>query len=194
MKVTFDNCYEVKIQHRISNRKRGGLSCSIRSYYVARAHLSRLGLVGSLVSTSVFWYAGSCNLTCRQISKLKGVQQSMLEKMIVCRRRNDGQVGESMERWHSRIKQLKSHKRFLDWDRRYYRDDFKWAGRVAHFGCFAPLLPTANIAGTCIAYLHQPTTTLMTPSPASAACCSSPTGRCCRITLTDPDIVCSTCS
>ena len=48
------------------------------------------------------------------------------------RRVTDEALGDFMERLHSKIKQLKSMSKFLDWDRRYHKSVYEWAGHVAH--------------------------------------------------------------
>ena len=83
------------------------------------------------VCTSLFRCSGSWNLTATQVSKLRGIQQAMLHKMIALRRRDDEPLQVFMERLNSKIKRLKIANRFEDFDRMYHRSVFKWAGHVA---------------------------------------------------------------
>ena len=52
--------------------------------------------------------------------------------MVAAKRFTDEPLGNYMERFHSRIKQLKAMSKFLDWDRRYHKSVYEWAGHVAH--------------------------------------------------------------
>ena len=134
--VTFDNCFEVELQNRFAR--------AWRAFYKYRHLLccktapiaSRFRLLASLVENALFWCSGSWNLTARQIQKLRGIQQSMLEKMVAVRRHTDETMGHFMERFHSRIKQLKMTSEFLDWDRRYHKSVYEWAGHVAHMRAY----------------------------------------------------------
>ena len=92
---------------------------------------NRLLLLNSLVSNSLLWCSGSWNLTTVQLSKTRGLQQELLQKMIVVQRGRDEPMDEFMERWRSRIKSVKEAYSFEDWDRRYHRSVFHWAGHVA---------------------------------------------------------------
>ena len=91
----------------------------------------RLELLSSLVKTSLFWCAASWNLTSRQVSKVKGIQQKMLHKMIRLSQRLDEDKMSFMTRLNSKIKHLKILHNFQEWDRYYFALAFKWAGHVS---------------------------------------------------------------
>jgi hypothetical protein len=134
VQLTFDNCFEVELQNRIGR--------AWRAFY-KYAHLlccqraplgNRFQLLQSLVSTSLFWCAGSWNLTAKQASKLRGVQQDMLQKMVRLSRRPGKETDDYMYRLRLKIKRLKDTHSFIDWDRRAYSSMFSWAGHVARIG------------------------------------------------------------
>ena len=90
-----------------------------------------------LVATSLFWCSGSWNLTCKQISQLRDLQQAMLQKMFVIRRRPLEPMCDFMRRWRSKIKQLKI-RHSIDWERHYHRSVFKRGGHVARIVQYHP--------------------------------------------------------
>ena len=132
--LSFDNSFEVELQNRIAR--------AWRAFY-KYAHLLRcrtapvsvrLKLLTNLVSSSLFWCAGSWNLTARQRSKLRGVQQDMLQKMITLRRLPDEDSQTFMSRLRHKIKRLKALSGFIDWDRLACRLRLNWAGHLARMG------------------------------------------------------------
>ena len=91
----------------------------------------RLELLNSLVSHSLFWCSGSWNLTKRQESKLRGVQQKMLLKMVGIRPVTDETKPEYMARANRRLKHLKTFHKVAEWDKAYLKSIFSWAGHVS---------------------------------------------------------------
>ena len=81
VKITFDNCFETELQNRISRAWRAFYKHKHLLCCRAAPISSRFRLLCSVVCPALFWCAGSWNLTARQVSKLRGVQQSMLEKL-----------------------------------------------------------------------------------------------------------------
>ena len=70
-------------------------------------------------------------MTGRQISKIRGVEHKMLQRMIGCRRRLDEAFDDFMQRWNAKIRDAKLLHGFLDSDRHYWRSVFSWGGHVA---------------------------------------------------------------
>jgi len=91
----------------------------------------RFRLLVVLVVCSLFWCSGSWNLTSRQISKLRGVQLKMLQKIIGCRPRPGEAVEVFMERWNAKVKRAKVLHSCMDLDHHYWRSVFSWGGHVA---------------------------------------------------------------
>ena len=60
----------------------------------------------------------------------------MLEKMVALRRHDEEPLDRFMERFHRKIKHLKTLHGFIDWDRRYHMAVFTWAGHVAHMKAY----------------------------------------------------------
>ena len=96
-----------------------------------RAAWRSLETCGNLVSNSLFWCAGSWNLTKRQVSKLRGLQLDMLHKMVSLQRLPNEADDCFMTRLNSKIKRLKLHYGHEDWDQKYWTISFRWAGHVA---------------------------------------------------------------
>ena len=131
--VTFDNSFEKELGNRISRAWRAFWKCADVLCCRSAPIQQRLSLLQLLVASSLFWCSGSWNLTARQVSKLKGLQQKMLRKMITVRRITHEDTAAHVARLHSRIKHFKERHAFEDWDRIYHRSIFKWAGHVVRF-------------------------------------------------------------
>ena len=131
MQLTFDNGSEVELQNRIAR--------SWRAFYKYRDLLccraapwkNRLSLLNTVVRTSLFWCSGSWNLTRRQVSKLRGVQQHMQQKMLCLKRAPQEEQRNFMARLNSKIKLLNHCHQFQSWERWYYRSVLGWAGHVS---------------------------------------------------------------
>jgi len=93
-------------------------------------------LLSLLVGHSLFWCSGSWNLTSRQFSKIRGLQQDMLHKMVRLRRPQGENIECFMERLNSKIMRIKLNHSFEDWDQRVKRNVFSWAGHVAHMASY----------------------------------------------------------
>ena len=136
VQVTFDNSFESELQIRISR--------SWRAFYKYKHLLchrdsplkDRLSLLCSLVSNSLFWCAGSWNLTKRQASKLRGLQLSMLQKMITLKRFPAESDESFMSRLNSKIKHLRIFHKLDAWDKQYYKIMFQWAGHVSRMASY----------------------------------------------------------
>ena len=129
--VTFDNSFEKELRNRMSRAWRAFWKCSDLLRCQAAPIKDRLRLLQVLVSSPLFWCCGSRNLTAGQLSKLRGIQQNMLQKMLPVRRREGEQAQEHTMRTNSRINGLKHLHAFQDWDRIDHKSLFKWAGHVA---------------------------------------------------------------
>ena len=113
--VSFDNSCEIELQNRMDR--------AWRAFY-SNAHLlccrkaplkDRLLLLVSLVASCLLWCCSSWNATGKQISKIKGLQQAMLQKMIPVKRWEGESMDRFMQRFHSRIKRVKQANNFTEW-------------------------------------------------------------------------------
>ena len=84
--VCFDNCFEVELQNRISRAWRAFYKFADLLCCQAAPWKNRLQLLSLLVGHSLFWCSGSWNLTARQVSKVRGLQQDILHKMVRLKR------------------------------------------------------------------------------------------------------------
>ena len=136
--VTFDNVFEVELQHRISRAWRAFYSfvdvlcCRVAPWG------ARLELLTVLVSTSLFWCSGSWNLTARQCTKLRGIQQQMLQRMLGSRPCSEETKEEFMIRTNSKLKEIKQRHGVKGWDAVYHGSVFQWAGHVARIPQYDP--------------------------------------------------------
>lgn len=138
VQLTFDNCFEVELQIRIGRAWR---ACHKYAHLLCcqRAPLgNRSQLLQSLVPTTLFWCSGSWNLTAKQVSKLRGVQQDMLQKMVTLSRRPHEETADYMYRLRHKIMHLKVRHSFIDWDRRVYSSMFSWTGHVTRTRQYDP--------------------------------------------------------
>ena len=136
--IGFDNVFETELNNRIARTWRAFYKYKDILCCRAAAWRDRFQLLSSLVATSSFWSAGSWNLTARQVSKLRGLQQSILHKMVALRRMPEEGDEAYMMRLNSKIKRLKQSHNFEDWDRAYYRKVCKWGGHVARMAGYDP--------------------------------------------------------
>jgi len=131
VQVTFDNQYSVELEARIKSTWRSFykffdlLGC--RSAPIGK----RLKLMTVALHSALFWCAGSWNLTTVQLSKLRGIQQRMIRKMVGSRRSNDESLADYMVRSARTVKHLMLRHRVESWDAHYHRLQFKWGGEVA---------------------------------------------------------------
>ena len=145
VQLTFDNCFEVELQNRMARAWRAFYKYVDLLCCHDAPLSSRLSLLSTLVSTSLFWCCGSWNLTARQVSKLKGMQQQMLHKMVALRRHDGESQTLFMARFHSKIKTLKALHCFEDWDRLFHGRVFKWAGHIARMAQYDPGRLTSRV-------------------------------------------------
>jgi len=129
--ITFDASFEVELRNRISRAWRAFYSHSVLLCCRTAPLKDRLRLLTLLVVSSLFWCSGSWNLTSRQVSKLRGVQLKMLQKIVGCRPEPLETHEAFMERWNSKVKRIKVLHGFVDWDRHYFRSMFAWGGHIA---------------------------------------------------------------
>ena len=94
----------------------------------------RLMLLRSVVEPAVFWCAGTWKLTAEHCANLRGMQRTMIRKMIRCRRT----VDEHEDVYHPRVQRsitnLMIKHATLSWDLRARDFYFKWAGQVIRLG------------------------------------------------------------
>ena len=105
----------------------------------------RIKLLQLLVASSSFWCPGSWNLTVAQLSNLRGVQQSMLRKMLGLRSRAGEEVSEFCARYARNIRQLMHKHKLLSWDAFYHRSVFVWAAYVSRLAQSDPTRLTHQV-------------------------------------------------
>ena len=138
VQVTFDNQFGVELGSRIK--------AAWRSYHKYQDLLcchsapmsKRLKLLGVAVQPTLFWCAGSWNLTSQQLGQLRAVQQRMVRKMLGCRRGSGEQLAEYMVRTARVMKNLMQRHGFERWDLFYHRMQFAWGGKVARMAQDCP--------------------------------------------------------
>ena len=136
--LTFDNSCELELEARIASAWRAFykfkhvLCC--RDADIGR----RYKLLFTLVQTALCWCWSSCNLTVTQLSKIRGVQQTMMRKMLCLRREKSETLEDYMHKANSKVKCLKEKHAVKDWDWLYHRSVFSWAGHVARMPAYDP--------------------------------------------------------
>lgn len=129
--VSFDGKCEQELQLRIAK--------SWKAFHANRLILCckelslrrRLSYLETLVSSVLFWAAGSWKLTLRQRQCLRGVQQNMLRKMIGLRSLTGDTVEDYCRRANCRIRQLLTQHSVRRWDVRQLSIYYAWMGRLA---------------------------------------------------------------
>ena len=106
VQITFDNQFHLELEARI---KRAWASF-YKFYDVLCCHgaslKKRFALLSMFVHPTLFWCAGSWNLTTKQLAKLRKVQCSMLRKMISPKQASNESRADFMHRSASLIKNL----------------------------------------------------------------------------------------
>ena len=137
-KITFDNAFESELYARIAKAWRAFFKykdllccrdCTIHK---------RLKLLGCLVENALFWCAGSWNLTQAQLSKLRGVQQTMIRKMLCIKPTPTEDVASYCIRCAHMVRNTMHRCRVEGWDAHYHRLLFYWAGHVHRIGVYDP--------------------------------------------------------
>ena len=88
----------------------------------------RLDFMKKVVEPALFWCAGSWNLRTDQYTKLRGVQRSMIFRMIGFTRGEDEHIETFMRRTNATISSLMSRHEVISWDSMARRQVFMWAG------------------------------------------------------------------
>ena len=143
--LTFDNSFETELVKRISHSWRAFYKFAPLLCCRSAPLKSRLQLLVAVVVSVLLYCSGSWNLTKTQISKIRGVQQSMLQKMVRSLRQPDEPIEAFMQRWRRRIKRVKATHCFKDWDDLYHRSVFLWGGYLAQIAQSDPLRITARV-------------------------------------------------
>ena len=91
-----------------------------------------------VIHPTLFWCAGSWNLTQVQLGKLRGTQQRMIRKMLGVRRRETETLGDYMHRTAGTINHLMQKHKVERWDAHYHRLQFSWGGQVARMAARCP--------------------------------------------------------
>ena len=106
---------------------------------------SRLKLLAILIEPTLFWCAGSWNLTKKHQENLRGVQRAMIMKMINPKRRPEEPDDEYFKRLATKIHDVMDMAEILSWDAKWRRLYFNWAGVVARLPIFDPQRLTTRV-------------------------------------------------
>ena len=131
VRVAFNNSFGAELKERFSKAWRAFYSHRDLLCCTQAPFSKRIELLETLVASSLFWCSGSWNLTRGQESKLRGLQQNMLRKMLGWRPFSSESKSDYMERLCRRLKHLKNIHGIRSWDKTYLRSVFAWAGHVA---------------------------------------------------------------
>ena len=108
------------------------------------------------VHPTLFWCAGSWNLTTKQLAKLHKVQCSMLRKMISPKQASNESRADFMHRSASLIKNLMTRHGVERWDLFYHRLHFAWAGHVSRIVQYDPSRLTYKVLDyKCLEWIHK---------------------------------------
>ena len=91
----------------------------------------RLRFFQKVVHPALFWCSGSWNLRGDQFTKLRGVQRSMLRRMLRFSRGENEELQPFMQRTNGVISSIMDSYGIISWDSTVRRNVFKWAGWVA---------------------------------------------------------------
>ena len=131
--ITFDNSYEVELESRLRKADSafwanwGLLGC------VSVPLVKRLAVFTASVNATMFWCAGTWNLTRAQNGKIRVRQMRLIRRMLRLKRRDGEVMGDFLYRANSSLK----HKLnilgtvFETWDIRATQLRFEWGGHVA---------------------------------------------------------------
>lgn len=156
VQITFDNQFTVELKRRIKSAwhsfyKYMDILCC-KSAPIAK-HLKLLAIS---VDPALFWCAGSWNPTKAQLQTLRGVQQSMVRKMLGRRRQVGESLEECMRKINSQIRNLFIRHGVERWDAKYYGLYFTWAGDVARISINDPeRLTYQALVHKDIAWIHK---------------------------------------
>jgi hypothetical protein len=94
----------------------------------------RLQLLKMVVEPALFWCAGTWKLSSDQNKNLRGVQRSMIRKMMGFEKRRAENLDEFFARSEKLISRSLEDNGMWTWDLRARQYYFKWAGTVARMG------------------------------------------------------------
>lgn len=105
----------------------------------------RLWVLEKSVSKSLFWCAGSWNLRADQLSKIRGVQYSMVRKMMFFKRGEHELQDFFFMRTTGAIKHILALHSFKTWDEVSHIEVHRWAGTLARLACQDPVRATSHV-------------------------------------------------
>ncbi len=100
--------------------------------------VGRLSFMHKVITPALFWCSGSWNLRSDQYAKLRGVQRSMIRKMLRFTKPDEEGIQDFMQRTNTTITNIMSIHRVVSWDIYARRTVFKWAGWLARLQFFDP--------------------------------------------------------
>ena len=143
--LTFDNQDDVELDRRISgawgafHKFAPLLVCPVVPVE------KRLEVLTRAVHPALFWCAGSWNLRRNQNSKLRGLQLTMLRKMLRFKRQEGEDLGDFMRRTNSIINNITARHRVARWDTLGARAVFRWASKLISISALDPTRLTSLI-------------------------------------------------
>ena len=88
--------------------------------------------------SSLFWCAGSWNLTGKNLAKLRATQQAMVHKMLAPKRESYEDLAVFLVRVARTRKQLMNKHNFQSFDAIFHRLVFEWGGHVYRMSSYDP--------------------------------------------------------
>ena len=145
--VTFDNNYDVELEHRIQkavisfHKNKDLLLCS--SVPLGK----RLQVFRATVEASLVWCAGSWNLTLEQYQRLRGAQLRRVRRMLRLKRNKGETMSELIIRSNHTLKQRLRDigTCYESWDQRVVQLRLDWGGHIARMGRFDPFRLTFRV-------------------------------------------------
>ena len=106
---------------------------------------NRLDFLNRVVAPALFWCSGSWNLRAQQYVKLRGLQRSMIRRMMKFSKPEEEGIQDFMKRTNTSITNIMQRLHILSWDVYARRSIFKWAGWVARLKHFDPSRVTLKV-------------------------------------------------
>ena len=138
VRITFDNKFDVELNARFRAARATFHKFAPILECKAISLEKRLAVLKRTVCPALFWCSGSWNLRKDQCAKLRGLQFSMVRKMIGPSRGDSESLEDFMIRTNSKIKHLLCHHDIDRWDYVSHRNVFKWGGWLARLSVHDP--------------------------------------------------------
>ena len=145
--ITFDVCDDVELDRRIASAWGGFFKFSpiLRCKSIPLA--DRLKAFTKATHSSLLWCAGSWTLRVDQRTRLRGVQRSMIRKMLHFKYRDGETMSDFMHRTESSISANIDRHNVISFDTLSDRAVFRWAGKLVQISLNFPDRLTSLVFG-----------------------------------------------